>query len=231
MSNFNFREKANNVFMICLLMLFSISTYAQEGDNAKSTRHSASMEGAITSDITWNLEFSYRYKILRILSAGMGIGMWKQMQEDGLPSGENWIVDDDDQKMTNFYIRPNVMVMTPKLFGIKDWEFSVFANPGFMMNIPYVNSTIDILTFEGNVGHVTDYKSVSSHKGDWAAFDIRTGIRFGSDDIHFLLGYQFSTLDIYGLNRNMSFDGQKFDEFYPKKKMQHSAFLEISIDF
>lgn len=218
--------------MVCLLTLFTATAFAQ-GEKAKDkpTRHSVAMEGAITSDITWNVEFSYRYKFLSVMSAGASVGMWKQMQEDGLPSGDGWIVDDDDSRMTNFYIRPNIMVTTPKLFGIKDWEFSLFANPGLMMNIPYSKSTIDIITFEGYAGHVTDYKSVSSHKGDWAAFDIRTGIRFGSDDVHFLLGYQFSTLDIYGLNRNMTFDHQKFDDFYPKRKPQHAAFLEIAIDF
>lgn len=224
-------SQSKDRYKLAIVFLFMLLTITVSAQDDKPKRHSVSMEGAITSDITWNWEISYRYKFLNILSAGIGAGMWKQMQEDGLPSGDDWILDDDDSKMSNFYLRPNIMITTPKLFAIRDCEFSLFANPGLMMNIPYASSTVDILTFEGNVGHVTDYKHINNHKGKWAAFDIRAGIRFGTDDVHFLLGYQFSTLDIYGMQRDMTFDHQKFDEFYPKRKPQHAAVLEIAIDF
>lgn len=238
LSTLRARDGYKTVVAACLLMLSATAAFAQETTNTqvtkaqdKPTRHSIAMEGALTSDETWNLELSYRYKFLSFLSAGAGIGMWKQFAYDGLPSGNGWCIDDDDEKISNFYVRPNVMLTTPKLFGIRNMEFSLFANPGCMMNIPYSRATVDIITYEGNAGHVTDYHDVSSHKGDWAAFDLRTGIRFGSDDVHILIGYQFSTLDIYGLNRNMEFDHQRFDEFYPKKKPQHAAFIEITGDF
>lgn len=214
------------------LVFFPISSMAQdETGSGKMPRNMVAMEGALTSDYTWSWELSYRYRLLGFLSAGASVGYWKQWTDETEPSGDEWIVDDDSRKIDNFYLRPNVMLVTPKLLGIKDWRFSLYANPGVMMNIPYGSATIDVLAFDGNVGHVAEYKKVSTHNGDWAAFDCRFGLSIGQDDASILIGYQFSTLDIYGMHRNLSYLGHSFNDFYPAKKLQHSFVLEVNISF
>lgn len=158
------------------------------------------------------------------------MGYWKLWTDENVPSGDSWIVD-DSRKVDNFYLRPNLLLLSPKLFGIKDWRFSLWANPGLMKNIPYASATIDVISFEGDVGHVAEYKSVSSHHGDWAAFDCRFGISIVQDNANVLIGYQLSTLDIYSLHCNLTYRGQSFGDFYPDKKLQHSLVIEINCVF
>ena len=52
---------------------------------------------------------------------------------------------DDYRKVSNFYLRPNVMLTTPKLFGIRYCKFGLYANPGVMLNIPNAKADIDIV--------------------------------------------------------------------------------------
>lgn len=216
--------------IIAAIILFPLPSMAQD-EADKPSHHTFALGGGLTSDYTWSLEMTYRYRFLSFLSAGASVGYWKQWTDETVPSGDEWIVDDDDSKIDNFYLRPNLLLVSPKLFGIKDWRFSLWANPGLMMNIPYASATIDVLAFEGNVGHVAEYKTVRTHHGDWAAFDCRFGLSIGQDNASILIGYQLSTLDIYSLHRNLSYQGQSFGQFYPDKKLQHSFVIEINYVF
>lgn len=54
---------------------------------------------------------------------------------------------------------------------------------------------------------------------------------FGMDNINITIGYQFSTIDVYGMHRNLSYKGTRFEDFYPKRKYQYGAVIGISYGF
>ena len=44
------------------------------------------------------------------------------------------------------------------------------------------------------------------------------------------LGYLFSNLDIFGISRNLHYDGVRFGDFYPDRKLMHGAFISLSFN-
>lgn len=125
------------------LSLLCCTMYAEDkGKQIK--RNNVAVEMALTSDDTYSLESGYRFNLLHSLSAGVSLGYWKTFTEH-FPHGQNWCVSDDYRKMSNFYLRPNVMLTTPKLFGIRYCKFGLYANPGVMLNIPNAKADIDIV--------------------------------------------------------------------------------------
>lgn len=217
------------LMLITALLLCHMSINAEDNvGEDEITRNSIAVEMALTSDDTWSVEVGYRFRLLHFLSAGVSLGYWKTYTEPNVPNGSNWYVSDEDRKISNFYLRPNIMFITPKLFSIRDCIFHLYANPGLMLNIPYAKADIDII--EPN-GAVLYNDKATNHKGKWCAFDIGCGIMFGTDDVNFSIGYQFSTIDVYGMHRDLSYKGKSFADFYPKRKYQYGAVIGISYNF
>lgn len=208
-----------------LMMLCAVGYVRAESEEDEETgRNRFGFVAALTSVDTWQLETGYHYMLNRYLGVGGEFGMWKQYYYDGLPGGSNWELDGDDEYLSNLYLRPSVVLMSPTLFKIKDAQFGIVAEPGIMLNVPY--QCVGIYIYENC--RRSDYKSRSSSKGQWFAVDCRVGldVRVGRLDI--TAGYMISDFDIYGIARNIEFDGKKFGEFYPKKKLLQGAYLSLT---
>ena len=130
------------VWLISLSLLCCTMYAEDKGKQIK--RNNVAVEMALTSDDTYSLESGYRFNLLHSLSAGVSLGYWKTFTEH-FPHGQNWCFSDDYRKVSNFYLRPNVMLTTPKLFGIRYCKFGLYANPGVMLNIPNAKADIDIV--------------------------------------------------------------------------------------
>ncbi len=89
------------VFLTALLPAIGIRADVTERDDG-FTHHRAAINGSLTSVDTWQLDFSYHYRFCKYFAAGLGIGSWKQYFYDGFPSGNNWMIDSDDAKLSNF---------------------------------------------------------------------------------------------------------------------------------
>lgn len=111
---------------------------------------------------------------------------------------------------------------------ISDGRFSLFLEPGLMMNITYRQVGIN-LTDEHGVPYTDTW--VGTGKGTWCATDAKAGLCLTEGNAVFRLGYLFSTLDVYGMRRNMVYDNRRFDEFYPKRKCVHGGMLAVSCLF
>lgn len=221
----------NRVVLILLCLFTSVSACMAKGnedDKEDFLHHNVSMTGGLTVD-TWNLELSYRFSPFRYFGIGAGVGYWKQYESGGLPrQAMVWKVSDDYQEIADFYLRPNVMLYTPDFFHIRDCGFSLYVNPGAILNAPYGHALLDVM---GPYGEVEDADDVNNSHGRWAAFDLRLGLRLGANESHIFLGYETSNMDVYGMYRPIVYRGVKFNDFYPKRKRMKGVTLDLSLDF
>lgn len=215
-------------FLIISLLFSVISAAASDLERDDGFTHNrAAVSGSLTSVDTWQLDFSYHYMFCKYIGAGGAVGAWKQILHDGYPSGSGWSLDDDDSKISNLYLRPSLVAVSPTLFKICDAAFSIMAEPGMMMCIPYESVTIDII-------HdliTTDYRNVSSNRGQWLSLDCRAGLCVNVYRCNFIIGYEISNLDIFSRRRHMSYDGISFDRFYDRSNGFQGAFASLTYNF
>lgn len=215
-------------FLIALLLFTVLGATASEPERDDGFTHNrAAISGSLTSVDTWQLDFSYHYMFCKYVGVGGAIGAWKQILSDGYPNGIGWALDDDDSKITNLYLRPSLVAVSPTLFKIRDAGFGVMAEPGVMMCIPYESVTIDII-------HdliTTDYRHVSSNRGQWLSLDCRIGLYVNVYRCNFIIGYEISNLDIFSRRRHMSYDGIPFSRFYDRSNGFQGAFATLTYNF
>lgn len=189
-------------------------------------RHRVALSGALYSSDTYSLELSYHYMFRPFIGVGGGLGYWKNYYADGMAGGPGWSIDNDDDRPSNLYLRPSLILKTPPL-TIKDAEWALCADPGIMLNIPY--QRVNIETVHGNVSSAGGY--VSTNRGQWLAFDLRLGISMDIGAFSCGAGYLMTNLDIYSGYRHMSYKGVSFEKFYPKKTFSQGAWLKLSYNF
>lgn len=212
---------------VSMLWLGSYGDCAASGrylDDDLPGKHRFGFMGALTSGDVWMLEAEYHFMVCPYVGLGGSLGTWKQYMSEGYPSGSGWMVEDDDLRMSNVYLRPSLLLVSPSLFKIGDVGVGVMAEPGVMMNIPYKCVSIDLHEH----GITTDYTTRSSSKGQWCAVDCRAGVNITVGPVNITAGYLISNFDIYGIARNIEYQGVKFDQFYPRKRSMQGAFLSLT---
>ncbi len=204
----------------CIVCLAEVSGR----DDDPTGKHRFGLNGALTSSDTWQTEMEYHYMFLPYIGVGGSFGMWKQYYYDGLPGGSDWWLIDDDEYISNLYLRPSLVLISPALLKIRDAKIKLLAEPGIMMNVPYQCVGIDI--YENGVP--VDYVTRSSSKGQWCAIDCRAGVNVTIGPINITAGYLISNFNIYGISRNIEFRGEKFSKYYPNKRYLQGAFLSLT---
>lgn len=213
----------NKLFLCTLFILWaSLCTSAQSPSS--EPKNKVALNGELLSGDTWQIDASYHYFVCPYIGFGGSIGMWKQYVVNGIPSGRGWTVDKDHENVENFFIHPSVCLVSPCIVKIKESHFNLFCEPGIMMNIPYANVLVEL---SNDRGSTVGYKKVSTNKGKWRAFDYKIGLSFISDQFGCSIGYVHSNLDIFGMRRNMVFNGNRFDEYYPQRKNPHGCFISL----
>ncbi len=208
-----------------LLVVFILITspLILANDTEYNTHHRVGFNGALTSSDTWQLEFSYHYMLNKYVGLGGSVGSWEVWYEDGWASGKNWNIDEDDNKPWNFYLRPSVLLKTPAL-KYRACAWSLFAEPGVMLNIPYQRVCIESTPNWPAI----EYDYISTTKGQWLAFDLRLGVSLDVGPCGISAGYMMSNLDVYSQYRHLSYKGISFKDFYPRKSFMQGAYISLS---
>lgn len=187
------------------------------------THHRVGFNGSLTSSLSWLLEFSYHYMLNRHIGFGGSVGSWEVYYEEGWASGSNRKIDEDYNKPWNFFIRPSILLKTPALKH-RACSWSVFAEPGVMLNIPYQSVCIESTPNWPAV----DYDYISTTKGQWLAIDLRIGVSLDIDPCGVSVGYVISNHDVYSQYRHLSYNGISFKNFYPHKSLMQGAYISLS---
>lgn len=211
---------------LLLLVLLVNPLILPAGNDENKTHHRVGFNGALTSSYSWLLEFSYHYMFTDYIGLGGSVGSWKVWYEEGWASGKNWNIDDDDNKPCNFYIRPSVIFKTPAL-NYSGCSWSLFAESGVMLNIPYQRVGIESTS---NFPYV-EYDYVSTSQGQWLAWDLRVGVSLECGPCGVSAGYLMSNHDVYSQYRHLSYNGISFRDFYPRKPFMQGAYLSLSYNF
>lgn len=216
------------ILLLTLTLLLFFQSHANHNTDKEDIRpHFTSASAELFSVDTWKLEASYHWFPIKYIGIGGGLGVWKQYTENGVPCTKEWSVDDNSNKMCNVYLMPSLLLKSPSFVKSESVQLGLMNETGFMMNIPYRKVEVEKRTsFNKFV-----YDEVSCHKGRWHAFNVRTGVYLNIDAFSIFLGYVFSNLDIYGMHRNMQYQGVQFNQFYPKRKNTNGAFMMIGYSF
>ena len=212
--------------LIIILMPFTSFAGGEKDDVFEFTHNRLSFSGLLTSSDAYELEASYHYMFNRYVGVGGAIGYWQVYYVDGGASGNDWDIDSDYNKPSNLYLRPTLVLKSPAL-RIKSADVGIYAEPGFMMNIPYAR--VCIHQFTNWPDYV--YKYVSTSQGQWFAMDLRVGVYANVGPLGFSAGYVMSNLDVYSRYRHLSYKNVSFREFYPEKSFMQGAYLTLSYYF
>lgn len=184
------------------------------------------VSGAFSNSYTWQVDLSYHYMINRYLGFGASLGYWKTAYPEGQPKGNDWYAEWDSNDPSNVFLRPSIILKTPPL-RIKKCEIGIFAQPGAMMNVPYLSVTL----LQGSAATGYTRKSVSTTGGQWFALDARLGLFVNLGPCGFSAGYLISNHDIYGQYRHLRYNKVSFDSFYPEKTLLQGIYAMVSYYF
>lgn len=198
-----------------------------DDDDDEGGHHRLALEGALTSADTWQAALSYHYMFLKFVGIGASVGYWRQCSEEYSPSGDGWLLDDDDRIVEQLYLRPSLLIATPALIRKRDnFGIGLSAEPGLMMMIPYERVTIDILRPDMPV--VGSYSHTSNHgHGRWWALDCKLAAWIRADNMELAAGWYFSDISVYSQRRHMSYHGVNFADFYPHRHGLGGVFISL----
>ena len=214
----------NRMYLLCITFILGIAFFANAQSKPSELKRKIALNGELLSCDTWQVDASFHYFVCPYIRIRGSKGMWKQYMADGIPSGRGWTVDEDHENVENFFIHPSISLVSPCIAKIGEGHFNLFVEPGIMMNIPYCNVFVTLLDDRGST---IGYKKVSTNKGRWYAFDYKIGLSLTYDQFGCSIGYIHSDLDIFGMRRNMIFDGKLFNAYYPERKNPHGCFVSF----
>lgn len=221
--------KTLRLILAATVLTISCNLYAATDSNGSDKYyHHVGVTGELTSNFAWQLEVSYHWFPIKYVGVGASVGTWKQIDSDDGPWTTDWRLTEDSHNISNVFLMPSLLLVSPAIIKTENLQVGVMGQPGFMMNIPYNQATIEITSA---AGIPMDYKHVSNNNGRWYAFSLRIGVYVTLDRATISAGYAYSDLDIYSMRRNMRFENIRFDEFYPKKKAIGGAFLSVACSF
>ncbi len=201
----------------CLWVLLLLSTGLR--GQASHCKHECSVAANITWSDTYGLEFSYHYMPLRYAGIGLAVGSWRSL-DDGPTLLEVWYGDGTDYDYSNYqlYVKPSLLLRTPPLFRIRQWEFGLHCCPTLYIGTrPRLCYTT--LTPDGSVKAV-DYRS------DCLAWEGDFGLEIRSRRSILSLGYSLSNLDI---NREYFLDAS--GTYTMKKKPVQGMYFGLALLF
>ncbi len=208
-----------------LLTLLSGGGFSAYAD-AEGDRNRIGFTGTLTSSDTYSFDVAYHYRLSEYVGIGGAVGRWANYYDEGRASGPHWSVDDDDNRPSNYYLRPSVVLKTPGLrYRAATW--SLYGEPGVMLNVPYQRVCIALTEHWPH----TDYTYVSTSRGQWFAVELRAGLNVDIELCSISFGYLLSNLDIYSQYRQLSYNGVSFRDAYPVRGRMQGAFLSVAFNF
>ncbi len=220
--------------MLLILMLAACNLYAQPEDKSRVAL-TAAFGTNNHNDFCYQTELSYHYMRHPYLGFGGAIGACGVLN-DHMPNGyanngiwTSWHLNKEYQYINQLYLRPSILFRTPALVEFKNnYSLHFQFEPGVQLLIPYSSVRIDFVDGEA----YEDYSErISSSKGNWCFWNLKSGLFLNNNDIIFGIGYIITNLDVYSTRRNMSVENTSLGEFYPKTKLTHYGFIYFGMPF
>lgn len=215
---------------ILIFIIFSLSVARAEENpynEGNASRFRIGMNLQFTTHHSWQIDFGCHYMLSQHVGVGGSVGGWRQYKSPISPEGPNWWVLRSDRHPSNVFIRPSVLLMTSELFRIGKVGVGFSACPGLQFNVPQQRVTIMI----ANDWDYSDNVKVHTTKGEWFAVDCRAGFYLHAGPVFLQMGYVASSLNIYGMYRNLEYNHVSFKNFYPHSSWLQGGYMTVSYNF
>lgn len=202
-------------------------------------RWEIALSGGVNNNYAWEVEPSFTFFLCKYAGITAGVNFTGQFYDEyysgPAPGGKEmvWTINSDESNAKRILFRPAIRLRTPNLNGRGDRDFKVTFNvePGVYMAVP-VNETLQVGYRNGNhfvPGGLTE--SVTNKDGDWLYWNAKSFMQVEIENWVFSAGYTISNYDVYGGRRNMVIERKPLNDILWKKKMTHSFFLSVGIQF
>lgn len=213
--------------LIVLLTITVFSRFVTFALNA-NYEHRIAICGALSTEETWKVEASYHYMLSSYFGIGTSLGHWSQFQGEHYLSGNGWHIDEEDEKVANFYICPSIHIETPSLIKTNTSRMVLFIEPGCQISTPIENVCIKEF---GNT-NTYNYKYIKGKNPNFLDLQIKACIALRiKSSCEIAIGYTYSTLDIYSTRRRLKYKGCQIGNDYPAAEKMHEVLLSFCIMF
>lgn len=218
-------------FICIIIVLIPLSkSYAQD-----LQRNEWSFSGGLVTNLAYECRLSYNYNVFPLGGIGVSLGYNRQWYTDIVPDGDvyskewsSWQISEKDQKATNIFIEPNLMLRTPAIFRFNDCSFRLNAEPGCMIRVPLTLVSIDYLNSQSQQKKSELKSTMGGRSFFW---NLRVSAELHIQDMYIATGYGISDWDMYAGYRTIKVEDLSLNKFYPQKRISHSAFIKIGTFF
>lgn len=143
-------------------------------------------------------------------------------------SGSGWHIDEEDEKVANYYICPSIHIETPTLIKINASRIVLFVEPGCQVSTPIERVCIKEL----DNPNTYKYKYIKGKNPNFLDLQIKVCIALRiKTSCEMAIGYTYSTMDIYSTRRKLKYKGSQIGNYYPAAEKMHEALLSFCIMF
>lgn len=213
------------IYTLCLLYILPTIHAQTQGE------HDLSLAVGIMSHYAYDCRTTYYFKPNDYVGLGGSIGYYRQFTDvNPTPTNYNhasstlWQLAEESERAQNFYIIPSLLVRTPQLMQLGKWRARASTELGVLVQFPLF---VYMLEHTGYTSPTLHPRVKASMKGQWLAPEARLSLDFERRNTYLSIGYGISSLDIYSYHRNIVVDGQRFADYYPKKRINHTIFIKI----
>jgi len=116
------------MIVLLTITIYRFVTFASNTDY----EHRIAICGALSTEQTWKVETSYHYMLSSYFGIGASLGHWSQFLGEHYLSGRGWHIDEEYEKVANFYICPSIHIETPSLIKINTSRMVLFIEPAIL---------------------------------------------------------------------------------------------------
>ena len=213
-----------------LIVLLAITIFFRFGAFASNPnyKHRIAICGALSTEETWKREVSYHYMLSSYCGIGASLGHWSQFFGERYLSGSGWHIDEEDEKVANYYICPSIHIETPTLIKINASRIVLFVEPGCQVSTPIERVCIKEL----DNPNTYKYKYIKGKNPNFLDLQIKVCIALRiKTSCEMAIGYTYSTMDIYSTRRKLKYKGSQIGNYYLAAEKMHEALLSFCIMF
>ena len=210
------------IVLLVITIFFRFGTFASNANY----KHRMAICGALSTEETWKGEVSYHYMLSSYCGIGASLGHWSHFFGERYLSGSGWHIDEEDEKVANYYICPSIHIETPSLIKINASRMVLFVEPGCQVSIPIEKVCIKELE------NPNTYKYIKGKNPFFLDLQIKVCIALRiKTSCEMAIGYTYSTMDIYSTRRKLKYKGCQIGNYYPAAEKMHEALLSFCIMF
>lgn len=221
--------------LLWMVLLLPVVAGAKEEEAFR--RWEFALSGGLNNNYSWEVEPAFTFFVCRYVGITGGVNFTGQFYDEyysgSAPGNMRWYIGSDESNVKRILFRPALRLRTPNInrWGDRDLKVTFNMEPGAYMVVP-ANETLRV-GYE-NEKHPTPAlhtEDVTNLNGDWLYWNVRSFVQIEVESWVFSAGYTISNYDVYGGRRNLVIERKPLNDMLWKKKMTHSFFLSIGIQF